>query len=379
MSDQSRPNTRSRQHLQLPGAGLGRADRIRSRSPSPSAPGTFEFPQQPKRSAQEIEEEQFRDALTVQPANNMATPAQLAAIRDQLRNEIRSEMRAESIATAASIPDAVRRKPEIPAFDKAHIEIWIRRMEHAYTRAGITTAGDKFAWLETKFPVGSNPRIDEFLYGPATQTEWTNFLAYLRKEYGMTKQQKAAIFLDGLKRDGRRPSQYMATLEEKTKDVSVDDIKKEMMLRELPADVRRMLQERIETLSAKDAAQIADNYFDADGRPKNHSNTESINEITTQLQDIEIDESDVHAIGSRGPPRQNRPPAPRSAGKKPTYATSAARQQPTKRDSNTRNPQKGGKLCRSHFKFGDDAWNCEVGCPRYNEKRQPGNGSAGRQ
>ena len=45
--------------------------------------------------------------------------------------------------------------------------------------------------LETKFPVGTDPRIDKYLYGDATAAEWTNFLAYLCKEYGKTKQQKA--------------------------------------------------------------------------------------------------------------------------------------------------------------------------------------------
>ena len=107
---------------------------------------------------------------------NMATDEQMAAIRAELRDEIRNEIRNEAVAAAAGTPDAIRRKPEIPAFDKAHIDIWIKRTEHAYTRAGITSVSDKFAWLETKFPVGTDPRIDEFLYGDATDDEWTNFL-----------------------------------------------------------------------------------------------------------------------------------------------------------------------------------------------------------
>ena len=293
-----------RRHLQIL---ADRRDRIRSRSPSPAPQGASNYPSTPKRSAEDIENEQFQDAL----AFNMASPAQLAAIRDELRNEIRNEFRAEAAAAAAGIPDAIRRRPEIPAFDKSHIDIWIRRTEHAYTRAGITSVGDKFAWLETKFPVGSDPRIDEFLYGAATDAEWANFLAYLRKEYGKTKQQKAATILDGLKRDGRRPSQYVATLDEKTKDVTIDDIKKEMLLREMPADIRRMLQERIENLTVKEAAKIADSYFDADGKPKHITSTDTISAVTTQFHDVEIDESDVNAVGNRAQPRKNRNFPPR--------------------------------------------------------------------
>ena len=45
-------------------------------------------------------------------------------------------------------------------------------------------------------------------------------------------------------------------------------------------EIRRMLQERIETLSFKDAAKIADSYFDAEGRPR-HSTPPSVNEMST--------------------------------------------------------------------------------------------------
>ena len=263
---------------------MGRADRIRSRSPSPSSPGTFQFPPSaaaPKRSASDIQEEQFRDALSLSiparndpPTTGMATPEQIAAIRDQLRSEIRAEFRSEAAAAAASIPDAIRRKPDIPTFDKQHIEIWLKRTSNAFIRAGITSAAEKFAFLETKFPVGGDARIDEFLYGRGTAEDWNNFVAYLKAEYGPTKQQRASVFIDGFKREGRKPSQYAATLDEKTKDVTVDDIKKEMLLREMPVDVRRMLQERIEGMTFKEAAKVADSYFDAEGRapPSESSN-----------------------------------------------------------------------------------------------------------
>ena len=364
-----------RRHLQIL---ANRHDRIRSRSPSPAPEATSSRQPSPKRSAREIEDDQFQDALNF----SMATPAQLAAIRDELRNEIRNEFRAEAAAAAAGIPDAIRRKPEIPAFDKSHIDIWIRRTEHAYTRAGITAVGDKFAWLETKFPVGADPNIDEFLYGTATQAEWTNFLAYLRKEYGKTKQQKAAIILDGLKRDGRRPSQYIATLDDKTKDVTIDDLKKEMLLREMPADIRRMLQERIENVTAKEAAKIADSYFDADGKPKHGTGASTVSAVTEQLQDVEIDENNINAIGRRTLPRQNRNfpqrRAPTFNSPRPDRTAPTPRFQPAKRETNPRNPQKNVNLCQCHFKFGDAARYCEVGCSRFDENRFPGNGQARR-
>ena len=318
----------------------------------------------------------------------MATPEQMAAIRDELRNEIRAEFRGEAAAAAAQIPDAIRRKPEIPPFDKQHAEIWLKRTNNAFIRAGISTPAEKFAFLETKFPVGTDARIDEFLYGEGTDAEWTAFTEYIKTEYGPSKQQRAAIFVDGFKREGRKPSQYAATLDDKTKDVTVDDIKKEMLLREMPTDVRRMLQERVDGLSFKETAKIADSYFDAEGRPRHtQSSIASVNEITeqfatTRMEPTPEDTDAINAVGRRFPQRHqtqrsgapNRTERPRW-GQAPRYNTPNTFQQ---RRPQPKIPQKDVHLCNAHYKFGDNARYCEVGCSRFDEKRFPGNAMAGR-
>ena len=150
-------------------------------------------------------------------------------------------------------------------------------------------------------------------------------------------------------------------------------------------DVRRMLQERIETLSFKDAAKIADSYFDADGRPKHCPGTASINEVADGTS-FDNDEASVNAIGRHVPQRQNRFPAPSSQRKPFTGSNrkqihektnNVSRAQPTKREPNPKFPQKNVNLCSYHFKYGNDAKYCEVGCSRFDENRFPGNGTAG--
>ena len=327
----------------------------------------------------------------------MATEAQLTqireALRDELRTEVRNELRNETAAAAAAIPDAIRKKPDIPQFDKAHVEIWIKRTENAFIRANIRAVNEKFAFLETKFPVGFDPRIDEFLYGDATDNNWTAFLAYLRKEFGATKQQRAAVILDGLELDGRRPSQFAATLDDKTKDVTMDDVKKEILLRKMPTDIRRMLQERVEELSFKEAAKIADHYFDADGRPKHISKTPTVSHVSKslskmQLQDpvdtSEDENPETNAVGFRkkrfekrsgGQNQQNRNfPNPQSSRNNTPAQTSQAPQQFRNRGAPAAKP---GQLCRYHQQFGDDAQTCKQGCPRF--PKIPSNGKAGRQ
>ena len=372
-----------RRFLQIPNHGLGRGDLIRSRSPSPAAaaPGAFAFPPHPA----PIEGDQFHDAV------NMATEEQLAAIREELRNEMRAQMRNEAAASAASIPDAIKRKPEIPAFDKAHVDHWIRRVENAFIRALITTPREKFAFLETKFPVDFNPKINDFLWGEPTSDNWDLFLAYLRSEYGPTKQQRVAVILDGFKRDGRKPSQYAALLLDKTKDVTVDEIRKEMLVREMPTDIQRMLQERIEGLSFEDAAKAADAYFDQDGKPRHVNKTSPINsiqdsprEFTTAFAD---ETDDINAVGRRFPnqrkgnfQRNNRNPPPKGGPPRPNPTPqSKPAPQPAPQPSQTQQySDLFNGLCFYHNEYGSRARKCNEGCSRFDAKRFPGNGKAGK-
>ena len=377
--DQRASARENRQLLQLPQHGLGRAELIRSRSPSPIAPGVFNFPQV----AQLPEGDQFEDPRPEQNIN-MATQEQLDAIRDELRQQMRAELRNEAAASGAQIPDAIKRKPEIPAFDKKQVDHWIRRTENAFIRALCNTPREKFAFLETKFPVDFNPRINEFLWGDPTEDKWKEFLAYLRSEYGTTKQQRAAVILDGFKRDGRKPSQYVALLEEKTKDIDLNDVRKEMLLREMPTDVQRMLQERFEGLSLRDAAKAADAYFDQEGklRQKQPTNVNAVQEASSDFTSPFTDDSeDVNAINRRFQNQKSRGNnnfqrggrgRPQRGGSNHAYATQTGAQQ--KPFSKPVDPA----LCFYHNEFGDKAKKCEVGCKRFDEKRFAGNDRAGK-
>ena len=113
-------------------------------------------------------------------------------------------------AHIAALSSIKTRKPEIPNFDSKNVEVWLKRTQSAYDRAGITLPKDKFAFLESKFKVGDNPKIDEFLYGAATEEAWLDFTQYLCKEYGRTVQQEARFLREKHNRDGRRPSQMLA-------------------------------------------------------------------------------------------------------------------------------------------------------------------------
>ena len=314
-------------------------------------------------------------------------------------------------AAAAAAPEAAAvtqattgnnclKKVELPSFDKNNIHTWIRRVEAAFGRAQVVLPKDKFFYIESKLDVNLNPKINEFLCGDSTEEKWDEFLEYLQNEYGRTKEQQAALFLSGIPRDGLRPTQHLAKIKDLTKDIELDDLLKEMVLKDLPKSIRQSLAERT-TLTSEEAAKAADHYFDKEGRPKHGAESSSINNInevttanrwdtfnTTAFTEAFSDEDQaVNAIGRRF---SQRPPyaQPRKTqgGGRPqqnvkngqTIRTEKPKLAPKEVKANPNYPvKKSVDLCQAHFKFGDKARYCEVSCSRFDEQRFPGNGQAG--
>ena len=280
--------------------------------------------------------------------------------------------------TAATSISSKPKKPDLPAFDTQNIEIWLKRIDAAYTRAGVTAPKDKFAFLEAKIAVDTNPRINDFLFGDATDARWNEFVEFLKEEYGRSTQQKVASVLDGVHRDGRRPSHHLSVIEDKTSSISLDDIRKEMMLRGLPAEVRRNMADKVKLLSARDAAKLADEYFDKDGKLLHPSSTQaisSIQEADHEEEDNE-DEAQINAVGPRPANRQQN--RSYKAGWKTAGTSQAATSSAPTSRPRFQNKSNLKKICHYHNKFGDEARLCEEGCVRYADWKKTSNGQAGR-
>ena len=362
--------------LQIPENPLGRAALLRSRSPSPAGPGQFNFPPPPL----PIQPEQFENAEAINDTNNMGDQETIRALTEALAG-----MKASS------------RKPELPAFDKNNVEIWVKRVDNAFRRAGITDSKDKFAHIEGKFAVDTDARIQAFIFGDGTEDEWTAFMQYLKDRYGKTKSQRASIILDGVKREGRLPSEMFAFVMEKIGNLTVDDLVREMVIRELPTEIQRTIHDQTKALDGAATTKLADSYFDKDGKPI-HRATSAVNnvECVPDLIDTEDETDDVNAVNRfRGKGRQFRPnPQNRNPNSKTPWApkpqqqNSGGHQQQQSRPSFTpafteKREHKGPstlkdvKLCQYHKQFGDRAKTCESGCTMY--PKWAGNSKAGRQ
>ena len=175
---------------------------------------------------------------TVKASTEAAVAASLQAIQ---------ALHPPSAAAATATPSQpqevrlVARKVELPPFDRANIDIWIKRVESAFVRSNVSTAKEKFAQMESKFDVNSDPVINDYLYGDATDEKWTGFLDHLRNLYGRTRKQEAQFLLSGAPRDGRRPTSHYSYIMDKIGSVTIDDLVKEQVLKGLPVEVLALL------------------------------------------------------------------------------------------------------------------------------------------
>ena len=126
------------------------------------------------------------------------------AVRMALQQD--REERESRIATEAAVAAALAnqtqqvqtlRRPELPAFDSKHIDVWICRIRAAYVRSNITNPKSKFAFLETKFNIDDDPNINAFFAGRQTEETWEEFLEYLQETHGRTTRQQVNSILNG--------------------------------------------------------------------------------------------------------------------------------------------------------------------------------------
>ena len=393
MSDEATepPATRSRTHLAA-STSRHQSQLQARRSPSPSSTDRF-----------------F-------PPTAMATPATLS-VEDIIKVATASAQAAAQALAAANRPaaavDPSVKKVELPPFDRKNIHTWIRRVEAAFGRAGVTQPKDKFFFIEAKLDVNLNPKINEYMCGDSTAEKWDEFLQYLQDEYGRSREQQASLFLAGISRDGLRPTQHLAKIKDLTKDITLDDLIKEMLLKDLPKSVRQTLAER-PNLTSDETAKAADNYFDKEGRLKHETETTRINNVSATT----IPKQQPNSINDEPPPREsddennlvnaisrnrfrrgyndrarNHQPRPQQQQPQPqrgrtfTPAFTPAFTNSHQRPSNYKNTPQGQsrptlkQICRNHLDYGEKAYSCEPGCQfkaRNQTGEQSGNGTAGR-
>ena len=300
-----------------------------------------------------------------------------------------------------TVSTAPKKKPDLPQFDSKNILIWIRRVEAAYARVGIVEPKDKFSWLESVFQVKQDPQVDAYMYGANTAQEWSDFIEYLKFRYGPTVRQKAQKLMAEVPRHDMTPSQYLLQLTEDTKDVTVDQVRREHLLKTIPPRIREIMGKQVETMAATDVAKLADTFFDRQGRPLEKTAT-PINQVaaappassssassstpSSTFTQAFSDDEDANVNFVKNGANNRRFDRNRSRGRN---GRSNSRPPPNGFFKSSSSNQAQGQsqsnfpkgTCRWHRQFGEKSLKCATDCPRYKSfvaSQGQGNGQGGR-
>ena len=395
------------------------------REPSPTALLQFNLPPpapQQHLPTMELTEERFRQlqALAEQQAKQIEegnafasrmvnqlqdSQNQLHAAQQNITDLTNAFNNLSATPRPLTVSTAPKKKPELPPFDAKNVLIWIRRVEAAYLRVGVVEVKDKFAWLESMFQVKLDPQIDAFLYtNNNTPQNWADFIEYLKLQYGPTMRQKAQKLMGDVPRHDLKPSQFLLQLKEDVKDVTLDHILKEHVMKSIPPRIREIMGKEMESMSAEEVAKQADDFFDRQGRPvektlaqvnaiasSSSSSTPSSTatasaSFTAAFSDEE--EADVNFVnrgGGRGFDRARSSNRGQRSRSRPSFN----RQQSTSSTGNSSNNNSSASsssslppnTCRWHRRFGDKTRKCYTECPLYKSftaAQKQGNGQGGR-
>ena len=426
----------SRDHLHVtddPAFNSPRPSRYRPPSPYDTDDGLerFRFPSSPPAARQqttmEFTQENFlalqalaqKQSKQIEDgnafANDMATQLQEAKRQQEASqksiadltnafNNLNSNVSSQPRPLTLNTPP--KKKPELPPFDSKNVLIWIRRVEAAYARVGVIEPKDRFAWMESIFQVGLDPQIDAYLYGTNTLQDWEDFIDYLKLQYGPTLRQKAQKLMGDIPRHDLKPSQYLLRLKDDVKDVEIDHILKEHVLKSIPPRIREIMGKEVEGLTAEQVAKQADDFFDRNGRPTeklstpiNHvassSNASSTSPASaapsaptsssfTPAFDDDLD-ADINFV-RRGGQRNNDRGRSSNRGQRSRSRPPFQRQPNASSGGNaSSNPSASSSFasgtCRWHRRWGDKSLKCATDCPlfkTFSANQKQGNGQGGR-
>ena len=220
--------------------------------------------------------------------------------------------------------------------------------------------------------------------------------------------------MEGVRRNGRSPSDLVALLKEQVGDITIEDILTAHFLAEMPQSVRSQLNDKVDTLSLEELAKAADMHFNQDGTLR--ASQSQVNSVASQLEttqaslstptsftapfeDNSLPNTDVNYINRRAPRNSrgsnnrnsydnnnSRSSSNSNSNSRPRNTPSNARGGRNRSSSrtNSSNPSNSNpNWCWVHNKFGDDARTCKPPCAHpksaaTQQQQQQGNARGGR-
>lgn len=256
---------------------------------------------------------------------------------------------------------------EIPVFvqgQQGGIQTWLRQVDVRMKLAKITTEQEKYEYLIASLPSEIINCVYDLINQQPAVDPYTTLVRRIESEFQPTEREQVKKLLQGMVMGDKKPSLFLREMRNLAKNQVTDVVLKELFLNQLPENLRNILIV-IESASLDSLAEAADRGWDPSRQPvvasaeaaPSHTGTEQrMNELMGKMVEV-LDR--ISRRDDQG--RSKRRDRSQTPGGKKGFVE---KQRSTSRK---RNPK--WKLCRYHYKFGDDARKCEDWCERWLGKK----------
>lgn len=263
---------------------------------------------------------------------------------------------------------------EVPTFiegQQGGIQIWLRQVDVCLKLAKITTEQEKYKYLIASLPSEIINRVFDLINEQPPSNPYTTLVQRIESEFQPTESGQVKKLLQGMIMGDKKPSLFLREMRELAKNQVTDVVLKELFLAQLPEALRRILVV-IESASLDSLAAAADRGWESSGLsviasaeaiPAQSGTEQRMNELMGKMVEV-LD-------------RMSRRDEERKFTRRDRSQTPGARRDAGRRErSNSRKRNPKWKLCRYHYKFGENAHRCESWCEKWQgDSKNLGNGT----
>lgn len=251
------------------------------------------------------------------------------------------------------------------------IKTWLRQVGVRLKLAGVTGEQDRYEHVIASLPTEILSRVYDLVNDQPETDPYTTLVKRIQTEFEPTDSEQVKKLLEGMKIGDAKPTLFLRSMRALAKGRVTDVVLKELFLKQLPGNLRKILSV-VETPNLESLAAAADRGVQSDcfsgvaEIQKSHRDEPSAVQKETQsmsAMEQKFDEMMGKMVEAMERLAQNHPTRrPRSQ----TPGREGGKNHRQRSNSKRRNPN--WKLCYAHHRFGDKARTCEHWCERWGTK-----------
>lgn len=321
---------------------------------------------------------ELRSGVQTDESTDTETLDGSVTLTQAVQNETQSNENPSSNPFATTTPQpeemATSIRLEIPAYSAGQqggIKTWLRQVDVRLKLAKLTTEVEKYEFLIAALPPEILGQVYDMVNEQPETDPYTTLVKRIQDEFQPTDAEQVKKLLSGMRRGDKKPSLFLREMRELAKDKISETVLKELFLAQLPKSIAEVL-EVVEARDLDSMAKGADRGVTRTGLevaatgtvPRDATDPSSSSQTTSNPPVVFLMERMIEAL-ERFSHRGDYSGRGRGRGRRDVTPARGDQNDRRQNRSRSRGRNPNWKLCRAHFRYGDNATRCESWCERW--------------